>query len=305
MAQAESGPMEPSAGYAVTSDGIVVLSGDGSCVRHSAWSKDKAKVVGCDGYELSMDPEFVRGDGDGLITGLSLPQAELFAFDSAEMSDEGKAYLLSRKAELAEDFAGVYSVTVIGHTDSTGDENYNQDLSLRRANAVGDYLLSIGVPEGRLRTLGRGEYDPIVSNDTPDGRAQNRRVEVFVVGEQRALDRLIFPSIALFERRQGQLSAEGVALMDKHIEEARTLLRSAAFIEIVGHTDNVGDDDYNMALSLERAEAVGSYLMSQGVDGTKLVMRGAGESSPVATNKTEDGKAQNRRVELLIFGRGK
>ncbi|RCU52648.1 MULTISPECIES: OmpA family protein [Corallincola] len=302
---AEDGPIDAAEAYVLGADGMVVLSGTGACVRHSGWSEEKAKVVGCDGYALSTDVEFVKGEGDGLITGLSLPQAELFAFDSAEMGEEGKAYLLSRKAELSEDFNGVYSVTVIGHTDSTGDETYNQDLSLRRANAVGDYLKSIGVPEGRLNTLGRGENDPLVTNDTVEGRAQNRRVEVFVVGELRALDRLVFPSIALFERRKGELTGEGVGLMRTHIEEARELLRSAAFIEIVGHTDDVGDDDYNMALSVERAESVGLYLIEAGVDSSKIVMRGAGETMPVATNATEPGKAQNRRVEVLIFGRGR
>jgi len=75
-------------------------------------------------------------------------------------------------------------IVVAGHTDSAGSEQYNLELSLRRANAVADYLMSRGVARYRLGTEGRGELEPIASNDTASGRAQNRRVEIFVVPEQ-------------------------------------------------------------------------------------------------------------------------
>jgi len=72
-------------------------------------------------------------------------------------------------------------IVVAGHTDSVGTEQYNLDLSLRRANAVADYLISQGVQRFRLGTEGRGELEPIASNETATGRAQNRRVEIYVV----------------------------------------------------------------------------------------------------------------------------
>ena len=72
-------------------------------------------------------------------------------------------------------------IVVVGHTDSVGSEQYNLELSLRRANAVADYLISRGVERSRLGTEGRGELEPIALNDTADGRSQNRRVEIFVV----------------------------------------------------------------------------------------------------------------------------
>lgn len=72
-------------------------------------------------------------------------------------------------------------IVVAGHTDSVGSEQYNLDLSLRRANAVADYLISRGVDRFRLGTEGRGELEPIASNDTESGRSQNRRVEIYVV----------------------------------------------------------------------------------------------------------------------------
>jgi len=77
-------------------------------------------------------------------------------------------------------------ITVVGHTDSVGSEQYNLELSLRRANAVADYLIVHGVERSRLGTEGRGELQPIADNGTPEGRAQNRRVEIFVVPNENA-----------------------------------------------------------------------------------------------------------------------
>ncbi len=71
-------------------------------------------------------------------------------------------------------------VHVVGHTDSVGSDAFNQDLSLRRADSVADYLASYGVPRDRLRTEGRGEREPRATNDTEAGRQLNRRVELFV-----------------------------------------------------------------------------------------------------------------------------
>ena len=73
------------------------------------------------------------------------------------------------------------TVQVVGHTDSDGEAAYNIGLSERRANAVADVLQSDGVPYNRLRTIGRGEEQPIATNLTPEGKAQNRRVEVVII----------------------------------------------------------------------------------------------------------------------------
>ena len=70
---------------------------------------------------------------------------------------------------------------------------------------------------------------------------------------------------------------------------------------IVGHTDEVGSNAYNQTLSLERADAVASYLRSQGVSGARLATSGLGEMEPIASNATEVGRQTNRRVEVAIF----
>ena len=73
-------------------------------------------------------------------------------------------------------------MVAIGHTDSIGSDAYNQRLSMRRAEAVKAYLVSKGIEQDRVATEGKGEKQPVASNKTREGRAQNRRVEIEVVG---------------------------------------------------------------------------------------------------------------------------
>jgi len=97
-----------------------------------------------------------------------------FATSSAELTAEGKATL----DEVVETLTRLKFVsgTVVGHTDSTGSEAYNQRLSERRAQSVASYLEGKGIAVGRLAATGAGESEPIADNGTRDGRAQNRRV---------------------------------------------------------------------------------------------------------------------------------
>jgi outer membrane protein OmpA-like peptidoglycan-associated protein len=76
----------------------------------------------------------------------------------------------------------VSGIAVVGHADSRGEAAYNQDLSERRANAVKSYLESKGIIGSLINTSGDGEYSPLSSNDTKEGRAQNRRVDIVVRG---------------------------------------------------------------------------------------------------------------------------
>jgi outer membrane protein OmpA-like peptidoglycan-associated protein len=84
----------------------------------------------------------------------------------------------------------------------------------------------------------------------------------------------------------------GVALVLKEYDKT--------VIEVAGHTDSTGSDQYNLQLSQRRAQSVASYLISQGVKSERLITVGAGKAYPIASNATEEGRAQNRRVELTI-----
>lgn len=101
-----------------------------------------------------------------------------FAFDSDKLRPEAQS-TLEEATQVLRDNRGV-TVAIIGHTDSTGPEAYNQGLSERRAQSVYDYMVSNGIDSTRLRAYGRGESEPVASNETRAGRAENRRVE-FVV----------------------------------------------------------------------------------------------------------------------------
>jgi OOP family OmpA-OmpF porin len=102
-----------------------------------------------------------------------------FDFDKATIKPEGKV-VLNEAAALLQKHERVV-VEVGGHTDSVGSEAYNQGLSERRADAVRDYLMSKGVKASRLTARGYGESRPVASNDTEEGRAENRRVELVVI----------------------------------------------------------------------------------------------------------------------------
>lgn len=107
-----------------------------------------------------------------------LPQDILFATDSTALQPT----LIQDLRAVSRSLLNYPSSTVqvIGHTDNVGAAAYNQDLSQRRAGAVAAVLRDYGVPSGRLVAFGRGEEQPVASNLTPEGRAQNRRVEIII-----------------------------------------------------------------------------------------------------------------------------
>ena len=105
-------------------------------------------------------------------------EAVLFAFDSAELSDAALTGL-DFFAESLLKYPGT-QVEVIGHTDSIGEEAYNQQLSVRRAESVAGYIIQKNVASERLITTGKGETQPIDTNDTNEGRQRNRRVELII-----------------------------------------------------------------------------------------------------------------------------
>ena len=116
-------------------------------------------------------------DGDNLV--LDMPSEITFGIDSANI-DAGFRDTLNQVASTLTQYEKTY-VDVLGHTDSSGSDAYNQALSERRASAVADYLSSRGVQSARLATRGYGESQPKTSNLDAAGRSANRRVEIRLV----------------------------------------------------------------------------------------------------------------------------
>ena len=107
----------------------------------------------------------------------------LFDFDKSVIKPEGR----SKLDDLAGKAKGVNLevVIAIGHADSIGSDEYNQRLSVRRAESVKAYLVSKGIEANRVYTEGKGEKQPVASNKTAEGRAKNRRTEIEVIGTRR------------------------------------------------------------------------------------------------------------------------
>ena len=114
---------------------------------------------------------------------MTLQAAALFDFDKAVIKPAGKSALDGLVADLSQ--MNVETIIAVGHTDATGSDSYNQGLSIRRVAAIKAYLVSKGVPSDQIKTEGKGESQPKASNQTLDGRAQNRRVEIEVVGTRK------------------------------------------------------------------------------------------------------------------------
>lgn len=127
--------------------------------------------------EAINDPN-VQVSGDGSNVTIVFPNGLLFGTSSATLSPAGQADVMRLASFLQSQ--PTRAVTVIGHTDSSGSLSYNQTLSEHRARGVSNTLIAGGVAPARITTLGQGPTRPIASNDTAEGRASNRRVEIIV-----------------------------------------------------------------------------------------------------------------------------
>jgi len=113
---------------------------------------------------------------------------------------------------------------------------------------------------------------------------------------------MVFGAAALFDVNKSDLKPEGKEKIKAYREQVRDAMSSASKVKITGYTDNTGSPDYNKKLSLRRAEAVRDYLVSLGVDPKLLEVQGAGLANPIADNRTKEGRAKNRRVEIEVIG---
>ena len=111
---------------------------------------------------------------------------------------------------------------------------------------------------------------------------------------------MTYAADAFFDVNKSVVKAEGKAKMDDLVSKIKGI--NLEVIIAVGHTDSDGSDAANQKLSVSRAEAVKAYLVSKGIEKNRVYTEGKGEKQPVADNKTKDGKAKNRRVEIEVVG---
>lgn len=158
------------------------------CWRDATWTPATA-AVGCDGALVPVSapapaapPAAAVPPPAPVASKVTFAADAFFDFDKAVLKPEGRAKL----DDLVNKIRGVNLEVIIavGHTDSIGTVEYNQKLSVRRAEAVKAYLVSKGIERNRVYTEGKGKSQPVADNRTKEGRAKNRRVEIEVVGTQ-------------------------------------------------------------------------------------------------------------------------
>ena len=166
----------------------------GQCWRNAAWTPATA-VAGCDGAIASAAPAgaapaaaapagaapaAAAPAAAAAATKLTYAADALFDFGKSVLKPEGKAKIDDMVSKVKG--MNLEVVIAVGHTDSVGDDAFNQKLSVARSEAVKAYLVSKGVEKNRIYTEGKGEKQPVADNKTADGRAKNRRVEIEAVG---------------------------------------------------------------------------------------------------------------------------
>jgi outer membrane protein OmpA-like peptidoglycan-associated protein len=161
--------------------------GGDTLLKTAAGAAVGAAVGGAIGTALDRQADDLRRDignpevqvvntGNELV--VTMPQDILFATDSAAVRPDLQADLRAVAGNLM-DYPNS-RIEVIGHTDNTGSAAYNLDLSQRRASSVASVLIGSGVQAARVSVFGRGEDMPVATNLTPEGREQNRRVEIII-----------------------------------------------------------------------------------------------------------------------------
>jgi OmpA-OmpF porin, OOP family len=113
-------------------------------------------------------------------------------------------------------------------------------------------------------------------------------------------EKVTFAADVLFDFDKSVIKPEGKSKLDDLSSKVKGV--SLEVVIAIGHTDSIGSDAYNQALSVRRAESVKAYLVSKGIEANRVYTEGKGEKQPVADNKTREGRAKNRRTEIEVIG---
>jgi len=165
----------------------------------------------------------------------------------------------------------------------------------------GNYLITLPVGKDYAFNVNRKGYLFYSDNFFLSQRSPDSTYEKNIALQPIEVNASIVLHNIFFETKKFDLDPKSQAELDKVIQLLND--NPTIRIEISGHTDNVGKPADNITLSNNRARSVVSYLFSKGIAAQRLVAKGYGETKPVADNKTEDGRAMNRRTELKVISR--
>ena len=260
------------------------------------------------------------------VVPLLVPEAPLEPVPVAEPTREMMKYCISlnieydiNKAEIRPqyydevarvgDFMKKYPTTtavIEGYADEVGSDEYNIQLSQRRAEGVVKHLEdTFGIAPSRLSAKGYGKTRPLADNASDAGRQKNRRIDAII---DCAIDvkELAEPAERLCMTLKVEFATDSAEIQTRYNDEVNTVGEymkkyptTTALIE--GHTDNVGNPEHNMRLSQQRAENVVTYLVDNfGIDRSRLSAKGYGSTRRIAYNNTPEGRQKNRRINAVI-----
>jgi outer membrane protein OmpA-like peptidoglycan-associated protein len=153
-------------------------------------------------------------------------------------------------------------------------------------------------PRATHRYVSPGMYTVQMMAQDDKGATSTASCQVMVSTEQK----MSISADVLFDFDKSELRPEGIAELEPLLQAMQADAQLSAMI--VGHTDSIGTEAYNLGLSQRRAQAVANYFMDGGIAADRLKMEGRGESEPRASNKTREGRQQNRRVEITVSAAG-
>ena len=266
--------------------------------------------------EAALTPVACAAD----ITEMLAEGAIQFAPGSTEIAGESLEVVEAVAVTLAACPGASFEIT--GHTDDQGAAEVNLSLSQQRADAVRVALEEAGVSGVTLTARGYGEEAPIADNDSAEGRALNRRIEMALIGSPEdaapaveeavqgidpgsaegciaGVAALLSESPIVFGLGSAAIDAGSEATLAEMIVALETC-PAGTEIEIAGHTDDRGSSEGNLALSRERAESVRDALAEADLPAITLTAEGYGEASPIADNETREGRERNRRIEITL-----
>ena len=201
-----------------------------------------------------------------------------------------------------------YEILVVGYTDSSGEADYNMWLSKKRAQSVKKYLLSIGVDESKITIVAKGESEIIYDSSRDEDARKSRRVMLrskknisdAVSSENNgkdvpssAKDKYEYEFSVYFGFDQYFLSSIAISSLQNFYNDHYNRVYE---IIVTGHTDSVGDEDYNLWLSRKRANSVKKYLLSMGVDVSNISIIAKGETEIVYDGSSKENANKSRRV---------
>ncbi len=196
-------------------------------------------------------------------------------------------------------------VIVEGHTDSVGRDAFNQQLSEKRANSVREQLVAFGVPANKIYSYGYGKFRPIATNETPEGREQNRRIDIkYTTRDLSVMPDMTNSNLLRLNGNGNQLGfVRGATLTNNQIAELEKLVdmlkgKNDYFVVVSAFTDASGAAAANLRISKQRAAAVARKLIDLGLSADRVIYDGFGATNPIDAD-TAAGRLQNRRVDVF------